>query len=557
MSYVALPQERKIKYNFISYVLVTWLTPLLKEGAASPLQESQLLELPEDQMAHSLAQQWDRHSLPGQHFSLSRVVFRMIVWSLLAMALTQIAVITISIYLIPQLIHDIIIYLGSAPAAGETWLEGVLLGLFFSGLQIAEVILNNLYNSLSITIKQKLNTSLFSAVYRKVFSLTPQTRHQFPAGKIMNLVNVDCDNISGAYDVIIQVWSIPLKIGLASYFLYLNIGDTMWAALGVMIFSLSLTFFMGLFVGSFTRKYLKYADERVILIREVLMGFRIVKFRAMEQLLEARIMEKRNMQLRYLNYYILTQKLTQSFTRIAPTIATLCAFGLYAKINGRLDAAVIFPALSLIHQLISPLMQAIHMTNVISQFAVSWRRIDDLFQAESGTEQTLADESPTADAVVLDDATFRFPHDGSSYSDFCLDSVSVSIRKGELVGVVGAVGAGKSALLQALLREMPLVGGSMRVNGSVGYCSQQPWIMTGTVQDNIVFTSSLDPVRLHAVIRACGMQEDLLQFSDGLDTQIGENGFNMSGGQKSRIALARAIYSQADVFLLDGMLRCV
>ncbi len=126
-----------------------------------------------------------------------------------------------------------------------------------------------------------------------------------------------------------------------------------------------------------------------------------------------------------------------------------------------------------------------------------------------------------------------------------------------MLGVVGKVGAGKSSLLATVLGETVLAEGTVHVGGSVAYVEQEPCIFADSVRGNILFGRELDEERLAEVVRVCELQEDMAQLPRGLDTQIGERGVNVSGGQKARISLARACYSDADIFLLDDPLSAV
>jgi ATP-binding cassette subfamily C (CFTR/MRP) protein 1 len=134
---------------------------------------------------------------------------------------------------------------------------------------------------------------------------------------------------------------------------------------------------------------------------------------------------------------------------------------------------------------------------------------------------------------------------------FRLSKLDFSVNRGSKVAIVGAVGSGKSSLLSGLIGEMPKLTGSLEVHGTVAYCAQQPWILTDTIEGNIVFNQEFDQEKLDSVLKACGLDADLLMFPAGLKTEIGEKGVNLSGGQKARVALARAMYRNSDILLLD------
>jgi ATP-binding cassette subfamily C (CFTR/MRP) protein 4 len=138
-----------------------------------------------------------------------------------------------------------------------------------------------------------------------------------------------------------------------------------------------------------------------------------------------------------------------------------------------------------------------------------------------------------------------------------LTGVTITATSGELVAVVGAAGSGKSTLLQVILKEIPNLSGKVNIRGSLSYAPQEPWIFTGTLRENILFGENMDERRYQEVIKVCCLEQDISRFSFGDNTLVGEKGVMLSGGQKARVSLARAIYRDADVYLLDDPLSAV
>ncbi len=136
-------------------------------------------------------------------------------------------------------------------------------------------------------------------------------------------------------------------------------------------------------------------------------------------------------------------------------------------------------------------------------------------------------------------------------------NVSFELEEGTLLGVIGKIGSGKSSLLATVMGETEVTSGKVRRNGTLAYVEQEPCILSDSVRNNILFGLPLDEKRLADVIKVCELREDLKMFARGLDTEIGERGVNISGGQKARLSLARACYSDADIFLLDDPLSAV
>jgi ATP-binding cassette, subfamily C (CFTR/MRP), member 1 len=150
--------------------------------------------------------------------------------------------------------------------------------------------------------------------------------------------------------------------------------------------------------------------------------------------------------------------------------------------------------------------------------------------------------------------------------DLTLKDINLDIKPGQLVCVIGKVGSGKSSLfhffkskglLNAIFNNMLKLKGQVKVNGSLAYCSQAPWMVNATVKDNILFGNKFDEKFYQTVINSCALIPDFQQLPNGDKTEIGENGINVSGGQKHRVSLARACYSGSDIFLLDSPLAAV
>ena len=138
-----------------------------------------------------------------------------------------------------------------------------------------------------------------------------------------------------------------------------------------------------------------------------------------------------------------------------------------------------------------------------------------------------------------------------------LKSLNLSVDKGNLAFITGRVGAGKSSLLYAILREMPLIRGKISSVGKIAWVGQQPWVFSGTVQDNVLFGEPFDQNRYDLTLQTCDLIKDLQRFPDGDLTVVGERGTVLSGGQQARVELARAVYSNADIYLLDDPLSAV
>jgi ATP-binding cassette subfamily C (CFTR/MRP) protein 1 len=182
---------------------------------------------------------------------------------------------------------------------------------------------------------------------------------------------------------------------------------------------------------------------------------------------------------------------------------------------------------------------------------VSLRRINSYLNSDVINENAISHNQNIENPICVESASFSW----TKASDPILKNISFQIKKKKLVAVVGRVGSGKSSLLSALLGEMEKLEGNVNTYGRVAYVPQQAWIQNSSLKQNVIFTNEYNEKHFKKVIESCALEPDLKILPAGDMTEIGEKGINLSGGQKQRVSLARAVYSDADIYLLDDPLR--
>ena len=180
-----------------------------------------------------------------------------------------------------------------------------------------------------------------------------------------------------------------------------------------------------------------------------------------------------------------------------------------------------------------------------------------MIKFDSSKEKSLNKEAMAHSSIIFShfDGFYEISPDDNSVPS--LKGITLSVPRGELLGITGKVGSGKSALLGAVLEEVVTYRGEFRVEGSVAYVEQEPLILSATIKENILFRADFSRAKLDEVLRRTCLAEDLRQLPDGEETVVGEKGVTLSGGQKARLALARALYSDSDIYLLDDPLSAV
>ncbi|TMW67960.1 hypothetical protein Poli38472_007632 [Pythium oligandrum] len=244
-----------------------------------------------------------------------------------------------------------------------------------------------------------------------------------------------------------------------------------------------------------------------------------------------------------------------------PVFVSIASFGVYSVVLHReLTPAIVFTSLSLFQMIQAPLRNFPSVFTRLIQSKIALERVAKfLDMSEINSDNIISIEDASADEYIkknvivsVENATF-----GWDESSMVLRDVNLEIKPGEFYVVHGTVGCGKSSLCSALLGEMIKKSGQVYVGGTVAYCSQQAWIQNMTVRENILFGKPYDRKKYEKVLDACALTKDLASLASGDQTEIGERGVNVSGGQKARIALARACYSDASIYILDSPLSAV
>jgi ABC-type multidrug transport system fused ATPase/permease subunit len=332
---------------------------------------------------------------------------------------------------------------------------------------------------------------------------------------------------------------------------------------------------------------MKYRDGKAHLLTEALQGMRQIRYSALEQHWEKKILASRNEELRQYWRVALWQCLVVFIVNLGPLLLASVTFFIYVSQNGsHIRASVIFTSLGLFDQL----DEAVALLPLLQMYLLeAWTsavRLEKYFN-QSDKEPV----SEPGDAIAFDSATVAWPRIEDSEapegagaaeerreSHSMLRDVTLGFPTGKLSVITGKTGSGKSLLLAALLGEVKLLSGTIRMPSLpefdenaehnipesewiipqlTAFVSQTPWIEGGNVRENIVFGLPFVEDRYREVLAACALQKDIELLVDGDETEVGPKGVTLSGGQRWRVALARALYSRAGILVLDDVLSAV
>ena len=298
------------------------------------------------------------------------------------------------------------------------------------------------------------------------------------------------------------------------------------------------------------RKRRVATDSRLQKTNQFVEAIRHLRWYGWQDFWRDQIMESRDQELGYLMITRLWGIMISFTNTFASGMFPVVAFYAYTALAGqplRIDIA--FPALQLFSMLENNLRDIPGLITVLLNAYIAVGRIEDFMSEPDKIDEKLPVRSRDA-TFVLEHAIFAWP----ATSHFVLRDINLSLSVG-LTVICGKVASGKTALLQALLGELDTLGGVVvRSDDMVGYCAQTPWLQSMSIRDNILFSSPYEEARYKQVLDACALTADLANFKHGDLSNIGENGIGLSGGQRARVALARALYSQALNLLLDDPL---
>jgi ATP-binding cassette, subfamily C (CFTR/MRP), member 1 len=430
---------------------------------------------------------------------------------------------------------------------------------------------------------------------------------EYTNGKITNLMSTDSSRIDFAAGFFHQGWTTFVQFGIVIVILVINIGPSAFAGVGLMFVVSPIVTKVVRILNKKRSRANVFTDARIRSIQEILSSIRAIKIYTWEMPFLKKVLEIRHKELQLVKVSLLLRNGTNAVSMALPIYASILAFITYSATGHPLQVGNIFSSLTLFNSMRLPLQ---FLPRVISSTIDAWvaiQRIQGLLLTDE-LEKPCIDYNHE-DAITVDKATFVWEkiednveeHEksekgkkgkdkkgeakggrgggkgewgggerGTATSDVVeqpkkyngpqfnsLPDLSFTIARGEFIIIVGEIGSGKSSLLSALVNEMRRSAGSLTIGGSVAYCPQTAWVMNATLRENILFGKEFDAEKYDQIISDCALEADIAMLPSADATEIGERGVTLSGGQKARVNIARAAYSDADIYLLDDPLSAV
>ncbi|KAJ7695169.1 metal resistance protein YCF1 [Mycena rosella] len=540
-----------------------WMTALMAKGASKVITEDDLPSLVPSDESENLGIKLEQYL---SKYGVWKSLFLAYGGPYLTAAFLKIIQDCLA-FLQPQLLRWLLAYISRYQSSRyqdggpkPNPLEGFSIAVIMFIASVIQTILLNQYFQRTFETGMRIRAGLVTAIFKKALVLSNDERGR-SSGDIVNLMAVDAIRLQDWTTFGIIALSGPLQIVLAFISLYSLLGWASFVGVGVMIVSIPLTTFIARVLKGMQEQQMKNRDERTRLMSELLANIKSIKLYAWESAFIRKIFAVRNdKELRMLRKIGLLNSFNMTLWSGIPLLVAFVSFATAALTSSKpLTSDVIFPAISLFLLLQFPLAMFAQVISNIIEALVSVKRLSDFFQSTElqpdAREIIQKPDLQLGDEVLtITEADFRW---ASADVVPTLESINLVVRKGELTGVMGRVGAGKTSLLSAVIGDMSRSEGKVKLYGSIAYAPQNPWIMSASVRDNITFNHEYDPAFFSLVIEACALGPDIALLPQGELTEVGEKGITLSGGQRARISLARAVYARADLVLLDDCLAAV
>eukprot|EP00055_Hartaetosiga_balthica_P015720 m.95054 g.95054 ORF g.95054 m.95054 type:complete len:1356 (-) comp8936_c0_seq4:1185-5252(-) len=581
--------------GFFSRIVFGWVSPLVTLANKRPIDAADVFELPSGMKTHAVLERFDKYwdeevkAKGKEKASMGWVFFRTYKWLIIRSMI-------IYMFAFAFFVIGPVVFLRNLVKFARDEDASIGVGLAFAFCLLLSEILRSVFMQQywfqCVYYSLRYTVTFYGLVYRKALEL--RDLGGYSVGELVNVSANDSQRIfeAGVFSQFIILSVVNLVVVMVVGWIYL--GPACLIGVLVFLFSLPVQFYFSKKSGSLRRKAIEVTDQRVRMMNEILTCIKLIKMYAWEIPFAAKIKEIREREKVILRKAGYLQSVTVSLVPILPAIASVSTFLVQAYYGNGMTADDVFTVLAMFNVLRIALEVLPRGVKSRAEAKIGLHRLKNFLLLEDVRQRLLEPDDEDVH-VELKNATVVWPttknlkeseeiklkekkNESSAtkeatFTSFSLDegkksridtedtvvlnNVNLIVKRGELVGICGGVGVGKSTLLATLFGQAKVREGHAKLRGRISYVSQQAWIQSDTLINNILFGAKLDRDVYDRVVECCSLRRDLEVLPAGENTEIGERGINVSGGQKQRISLARAVYANHDIYLLDDPLSAV
>ncbi|XP_062957104.1 cystic fibrosis transmembrane conductance regulator [Cynocephalus volans] len=565
-------------YICLSFLYFSWTTRILRKGYRQRLELSDIYQIPPadsaDNLSEKLEREWDRELASKKNPKLINALRRCFFWRFM--------------------FYGILLYLGEVTKAVQPLLLGRIIASYDPDNKVERSIAIYLGIGLCLLfivrtlllhpaifglhhIGMQMRIAMFSLIYKKTLKLSSRVLDKISIGQLVSLLSNNLNKFDEGLALAHFVWIVPLQVTLLMGLIWDLLQAFAFCGLGLLIV-------LALCQAGLGRMMMKYRDkrggkinERLVITSEMIENIQSVKAYCWEEAMEKMIENLRQTELKLTRKAAYVRYFNSSAFFFSGFFVVFLSVLPYALIKG-IGLRKIFTTISFC------IVLRMAVTRQFPWAVQTWydslgaiNKIQDFLQKQ---EYKTLEYNLTTTEVVMESVTafweegfgelFKKAKQNNNtreisngdnslfFSNFShlgtpvLKDISFRIERGQLLAVSGSTGAGKTSLLMMIMGELEPSEGKIKHSGRISFCSQFSWIMPGTIKENIIFGVSYDEYRYRSVIKACQLEEDISKFAEKDNTILGEGGITLSGGQRARISLARAVYKDADLYLLDS-----
>nr|XP_023024491.1 probable multidrug resistance-associated protein lethal(2)03659 isoform X1 [Leptinotarsa decemlineata] len=537
--------------NILSLITFSYVVGTFRKAFKHDLEEEDLYEVVEicgsKKCGNKLEEQWKLENKRSSEPSISKVMWKAFGWKYTLVCAVDLSFRISKTILEPYALTNLISYF----KAEQTTMTRNDAYFYAVMLITIQQIYRIYYSNYVIWVQQlgvEIKTAFSSFLYRKALKLTPSAVSEISLGNIVTLITKDVQILRESMWTINDVVIGIVQIVVVCYLIFSKIGVASFVGIGILFSSLPFLLLLGKWINNLRMAACAKTDERLQVTQETLSTIRIIKMYTWEKFFGERINTARNKEARRMLRALFLRTVLILVGIFFSNLGFYTLIIAFAWMGCSSDATIVFYLLTNFNELKETIGISIPWSiGKCAELTSAMARIKKVITAEELQPTNTPNTSVNNPMVEVKEVTV---HIGSTeiLTDLCL-----KVDSG-LIIVTGSVGSGKSSLLKTILQDYPVSKGRVTSFGTISYASQDPWLFPSSIRQNITFGGDFDEKRYREVIRVCALQYDFNLLENADETIVTDRGMNLSKGQQARINLARAIYKESDIYLLDDSL---